>query len=168
MTDSSDDRGMGTDEPATANRSTRRTRRLAIVGALALVLVAGAVLVGVKTTGARSGALSSTNATVTCAFVERPVQGEPPPFRQKYDRVNLTVIPNAALNGVVLTLHLRWGTANLPIGDPDRLTTTTDNLGAANSVAITYADSYDDNFNYWVSWTTAGVAYESAHGTACS
>jgi len=30
------------------------------VGALALVLVAGAVLVGVKTTGARSGSLTST------------------------------------------------------------------------------------------------------------
>jgi len=167
MTDTPNSTGMGTDEP-TGNRSTRRTRRLAIVGALALVLVAGAVLVGVKTTGARSGALSSTNATVTCAFVERPVQGQPPPMYFAYDPVNLTVTPNAALNGVVLTLNLRWGTANLPISDPDRLTTTTTSLGAANSVAITKQATYRDNFNYWVSWTTAGVAYESAHGTACS
>ena len=54
--------GMEADTPATTTRSTRRTRRLAIIGALALVLVAGAVLVGVKTTGARSGA-SYTGAT---------------------------------------------------------------------------------------------------------
>jgi len=42
--------------PTAPTRSSRRTRRLTIIGALALVLVAGAVLVGVKTTGARSGA----------------------------------------------------------------------------------------------------------------
>ena len=60
MTDTAPDTGMGPEAPATAVSSTRRTRRLAIVGALALVLVAGAVLVGVKTTGARSGSLTST------------------------------------------------------------------------------------------------------------
>ena len=60
MTDTAPDTGMGPEPPATAASSTRRTRRLAIVGALALVLVAGAVLVGVKTTGARSGSLTST------------------------------------------------------------------------------------------------------------
>ncbi|MCX6460627.1 MAG: hypothetical protein NTZ03_09995 [Actinobacteria bacterium] len=57
MTETSSDNDMGPDTPASPARSTRRTRRLAIIGALALVLVAGAVLVGVKTTGARSGAL---------------------------------------------------------------------------------------------------------------
>lgn len=45
-----------TSEP-TASRSSRRNRRMVIIGALALVLVAGVVLVGVQTTGARSGAL---------------------------------------------------------------------------------------------------------------
>lgn len=54
--------GMGPEVPATTTRSTRRTRRLTIIGALALALVAGAVLVGVGTTGARSGA-SYTGAT---------------------------------------------------------------------------------------------------------
>jgi len=56
---------MGSDLPVTTTRSIRRTRRVAIIGALALVLVAGAVLVGVKTTGARSGALSSSPTRVT-------------------------------------------------------------------------------------------------------
>ena len=69
MADTSHDRGMGADEPPA--RSARHTRRLAIVGALALVLVAGAVLVGVKTTGARSGTVStgatkSASVTLSC------------------------------------------------------------------------------------------------------
>ena len=59
MADTSSDTGMGPDVPTTTARSTRRTRRMAIIGALALVIVAGAVLVGVKTTGARSGAIST-------------------------------------------------------------------------------------------------------------
>lgn len=53
--------GMGPDAPATATRSSRRSRRLAIVGALALVLVAGAVFVGVKTTGARGGYIAGAS-----------------------------------------------------------------------------------------------------------
>lgn len=57
MTATSPDNDMGPDTPSSSARSTRRTRRLAIIGALALVIVAGAVLVGVKTTGARSGTL---------------------------------------------------------------------------------------------------------------
>ena len=65
MTEPSPDSGMGPDLPATTTRSTRRTRSVAIIGALALVLVAGAVLVGVKTTGARSGALSISATRVT-------------------------------------------------------------------------------------------------------
>ncbi len=52
------DNDMGPDAPTTSTRSHRRTRNLTIIGALALVLVAGAVLVGVRTTGARSGALT--------------------------------------------------------------------------------------------------------------
>jgi len=64
MTATPPDTGMGPATPAVSTRSTRRTRRLAIVGALALVLVAGAVLVGVTTTGARSGLLSSTATKV--------------------------------------------------------------------------------------------------------
>ena len=56
MTDAPNDTGMGSDVPATTTRSTRRTRRLTVIGALALVLVAGAVLVGAKASGARSGA----------------------------------------------------------------------------------------------------------------
>lgn len=56
MTDTPNATGMGPDVPATATRSTRRTRRLAIIGALAIVLIAGAVLVGARVTGSRSGA----------------------------------------------------------------------------------------------------------------
>ena len=166
MTDTSHDHGMGADEPTT--HSGRHTRRLAIVGVLAIMLVAGAVLVGVKSTGARSGALSSTDATVTCAFVERPVEGQPPPMRFPYDAVNMAVTPNSALNGVVLTLNVRGGTANLSISDPDSIRTTTTSLGAANSVAITTSSNLKENFDYWVSWTVGGTAYESAHGTACN
>ncbi|MCX6459146.1 MAG: hypothetical protein NTZ03_02435 [Actinobacteria bacterium] len=58
------DNDMGPDAPITSTRSHRRTRNLTIIGALALVLVAGAVLVGVRTTGARSGALCSTACAV--------------------------------------------------------------------------------------------------------
>jgi len=65
MTEPSPDTGMGSDLPVTTTRSIRRTRRVAIIGALALVLVAGAVLVGVKTTGARSGALLTSATRVT-------------------------------------------------------------------------------------------------------
>ena len=64
MADTPPDTGMGPDIPTTASRSTRRTRRLAIIGALALVLVAGAVLVGVKSTGARSGTLNTNGMTL--------------------------------------------------------------------------------------------------------
>ncbi len=73
MADAPADTGTGPDVPAatTTTRSTRRTRRLAIIGALALVLVASAVLVGVKTTGARSGTVStgatkSASVTLSC------------------------------------------------------------------------------------------------------
>ena len=138
------------------------------MGALALVLVAGAVLVGVKSTGARSGATTSTNVTVTCAFVERPVVGEPTPMYFPGDAVNMTVTPNSALNDVVLTLNIKGGTANRPMSDPDSIRTTTTSLGAANSVAITTSSNLRENFDYWVSWTADGTAYESVHGTACS
>ena len=70
MSETPPDTGMGPDEPAASPRSARRNRRLAIVGALALVLVAGAVLVGVTTSGSRSGTLAATatrvNASMSC------------------------------------------------------------------------------------------------------
>jgi len=67
MTETPPDTGMGAEAPATTTRSTRRTRRLAIIGALALVLIAGAVLVGTKVTGSRSGTVSTgAYGTVTC------------------------------------------------------------------------------------------------------
>jgi len=66
MTDTSNGTGMGPQTPATTTRSSRRTRRIAIISTLALVLVAGAVLVGVKTTGARSGALTASTIGVKC------------------------------------------------------------------------------------------------------
>ena len=79
MTAIPNDTGMGPEAPATATRSIRRTRRLAIVGALALVLVAGAVLVGVKTTGARSGATATQSAIgVKCVTSGKPVNGQYP------------------------------------------------------------------------------------------
>ena len=77
MTATPNDTGMGPEAPATTTRSSRRTRRLAIVGALALVLVAGAVLVGVKTTGARSGATQSAIG-VKCVTSGITVNGQYP------------------------------------------------------------------------------------------
>ena len=66
MTDAPNDTGMGSDVPATTTRSTRRTRRLTVIGALALVLVAGAVLMGAKASGARSGAYTQVLIGVKC------------------------------------------------------------------------------------------------------
>ncbi|CAB4962803.1 unannotated protein [freshwater metagenome] len=53
----------GVSHEQTASRASRRTRRMVIVGALAIVLVAGLVLVGAKTNGARSGALVAGSLT---------------------------------------------------------------------------------------------------------
>jgi len=61
MTDTLNESGLGPETPASARRSTRRTRRVAIIGALALVLVAGAVLVGVTTSGARGGYIAGNS-----------------------------------------------------------------------------------------------------------
>ena len=55
----------GVSHEQTASRASRRTRRMVIVGALAIVLVAGLVLVGAKTNGARSGALVA--GTMSCS-----------------------------------------------------------------------------------------------------
>ena len=66
MTDAPNDTGMVSDVPATTTPSTRRTRRLTVIGALALVLVAGAVLVGAKASGARSGSLTQVPIGVKC------------------------------------------------------------------------------------------------------
>ena len=67
MADTSSDAGMGPDVPATTTRSTRRTRRLAIIGAVALVVVAGAVLGGAQVTGSRSGTtVPDLVGTVSC------------------------------------------------------------------------------------------------------
>ena len=67
MTDTPPDTGMGPETPVTTARSTRRTRRLAIIGVLALVLIAGAVFVGAQVTGSRSGATTTGDyGTVAC------------------------------------------------------------------------------------------------------
>ncbi len=63
---------MGSDMFPTADgsnaRTSRRKRRVAIAGALALVVIAGAVIVGVTTTGSRSGTLYTSQASMTdCA-----------------------------------------------------------------------------------------------------
>lgn len=68
MSETPPDTGMGPDEPAASPRSARRNRRLAVVGALALVLVAGAVLVGVTTSGSRSGTLAAAAARVSTSM----------------------------------------------------------------------------------------------------
>ena len=47
----------------TPGRSSRRTRRLAIVGVLALVLVGGIAIVAATTNGARSGSITSAGFT---------------------------------------------------------------------------------------------------------
>ena len=64
--DTDPDTGMGSDVPPDSTRVTPRARRMAIIGVIALVLVAGAVVVGVRTTGARSGAL--TTAALVCSY----------------------------------------------------------------------------------------------------
>lgn len=45
-------------EPEAAPRSARRTRRLAVIGVVVAALVIGAVAAGVRSTGARSGAVT--------------------------------------------------------------------------------------------------------------
>ncbi len=68
MAETPPDTSMGPETPATTARSSRRTRRVAIIGALALVLVAGAVLVGAQVTGSRAGATTTdVIGTVSCA-----------------------------------------------------------------------------------------------------
>ena len=58
---------MGSDMLPTAEgsnaRTSRRKRRVAIAGALALVVIAGAVIVGVTTTGSKSGGLANNGNT---------------------------------------------------------------------------------------------------------
>jgi len=49
---------MGSDQPETATRSNRRRQRVTIVGVLALIVIAGTVLVGVKSNGARSASIA--------------------------------------------------------------------------------------------------------------
>jgi hypothetical protein len=62
---------MGSDMFPTADgsnaRTSRRKRRVAIAGALALVVVAGAIIVGVTTTGSRSGTYTSAASRTGCA-----------------------------------------------------------------------------------------------------
>ncbi|MEI6372800.1 MAG: hypothetical protein WCP26_03370 [Actinomycetes bacterium] len=63
------DEGIAPEAPSDASpstRSKRRTRRLSIIGALALILIAGAVLVGIKSTGARSGAINISS--ISCLY----------------------------------------------------------------------------------------------------
>ena len=70
MSETPPDTGVGPDEPAATPRSARRNRRLAIVGALALVLGSGTVLLGITTSGSRSGTLATAatrvNASMSC------------------------------------------------------------------------------------------------------
>ena len=68
MTATPPETGMGPEAPMATARSARRTRRLAIIGALALVLVAGAVLVGVTATGPRSGTLATQATKVSTSL----------------------------------------------------------------------------------------------------
>jgi hypothetical protein len=112
MTATPPDTGMGPETPFVTTRSIRRTRRLTIVGALALVLVAGAVLVGVTTTGARSGSLSSTatkvNTSLTCSRSWRMEDEEDynHPLQQLW-----WTIPSGTPAGTTFSAYQRTGTS---------------------------------------------------------
>jgi len=112
MTATPPDTGMGPATPSVSTRSTRRTRRLAIVGALALVLVAGAVLVGVTTTGARSGTLSTAatkvNTSLTCSRSWRMEYDEDynHPLQQLW-----WTIPSGTPTGTTFNAYQRTGTS---------------------------------------------------------
>jgi len=79
-----------------ARRASGRRRRIQVIGALAVVAVAAAVIVGITTSGSRSGTLATdyAGATLTCA---------------EGGKTALT-LPKAPTN---LAIHVRWD------GDPD-------------------------------------------------
>ena len=112
MTATPPDNGMGPETPSGTTRSTRRTRRLTIVGVLALVLVAGAVLVGVTTTGARSGKLSTVatkvNTGLTCSRNWRMEYEED--YNHPLQELWWT-IPNGTPAGTTFNAYQRTGTS---------------------------------------------------------
>jgi hypothetical protein len=109
MTETPTDTGMGSDIPPTSTRSTRRTRRLAIIGALALVLVAGVVVIGLRAEGSRSGALSSTatkvSARITCVTGYNIQNGS----LYYTDRYIVLYFPTGTPAGSVFTAYERFG-----------------------------------------------------------
>jgi len=101
MSDSDSMGGLASDvsggTPSTnARRASGRRRRFQVIGALAVVAVAAAVIVGITTSGSRSGAY--TGATLTCAEGGKTV----------------LTLKNAPTD---LAIHVRWD------GDPDGLVT---------------------------------------------
>ena len=136
MTDTQPDTGMGPETPATSTRSNRRTRRLAIIGALALVLVAGAVLVGVKTTGGRSGATYTVGAT--CANGGTCVLGDVGPGTGTVFFV--APVDFACGTGTTTCRYLEaapygWNNPSAPAADPSRMWPAAQSLGVGCTVA---------------------------------
>lgn len=62
--------GMGPEEPMGSSRQRHRNRNLVIIGAIALVLVAGTTLVGSLTSGGRSGTVTSIGSGDSCFVVQ--------------------------------------------------------------------------------------------------
>ena len=112
MTATPPENGMGPEAPVATARSARRTRRLAIIGALALVLVAGAVLVGVTATGSRSGTLSTQATKVdTKMWCSRSYRME---FEEDYRFPNVWLvwtIPSGTTAGTAFSAYQRTGTS---------------------------------------------------------
>jgi len=62
--------GMGPEESMGSSRSHHRNRKLVIIGAIALVLVAGTALAGSLTSGSRSGAATTVGSGDSCFIVQ--------------------------------------------------------------------------------------------------
>ncbi len=71
MSETPNSAGNGPDEPVGSSRQRHRNRNLVIIGAIALVLVAGTTLVGSLTSGGRSGTVTSIGTGDSCFVVQK-------------------------------------------------------------------------------------------------
>lgn len=159
MTQTPHGSGIGPETPATTTRSTRRTRRtrrLAIIGALALVLVAGAVLAGMKMTGARSGTITSSateiNIAVKCSYIAGIERS--PYSAGTHSKAALTFTADASAHfdaGTTVQVSVRTGISPATYVDQ----TTDTNTVTATSGAYVGAIKFDypsGGTTYAVSW----------------
>jgi len=163
MTDTQPDTGMGSEEPVTTSRSTRRTRRIGIIGALAGVVVIGAVLIGVMTGGSRSGAIASSatqvSITATCSTipgVERSSFNPTIPAKSK-----ITFTANASTHFDAATTVQVWLRTSV---NPDAYSVQTTETNAVTATAGAYAG--DITFEHAASGQTYAVSWGGANHVA--